>query len=136
MKEYLWITVIFATDLKKKKDFVYHSCLIIESSINDHLDGKEQLIHQQFKNIEIHQLLTSLSQGERKDTVIMIHIPGESSHFMNSRKMQTLMEFAADCTAMGHRKSVRKKSQHLRQLNFYESLLRFTAILTNFSGHN
>lgn len=50
--------------------------------------------------------------------------------------MQTLMEFAAECTAMGHRKSVRKKSQHLRQLNFYESLLRFTAILTNFGGHN
>lgn len=59
-----------------------------KSSINDHTDGKEQLIHQQFKNLGIHHLLNSGGQGEKKDTV-MIHIPGESSYFMNARKKQT-----------------------------------------------
>ncbi len=46
--------------------------------------------------------------------------------------MQTLMEFAADSTAMGQRKSVRKKIPAFKTTE----LLWITAILTNFSGHN
>lgn len=81
----------------------------------------------------MHQLLNLGGQGDGKVSVVMIHILEESSYFMNARKNpRDLIESAADCAV----NQLARNTHVLKQLDFYASLLSFTAILTNFSGHN
>lgn len=71
----------------------------------------------------IHQLLNLGGQGDRKVSVVMIHISEESSYFMNARKNpRDLIESATDSAV----NQLARNTHVLKQLDFYESLHSYT----------